>query len=117
MPRTPGKGYSGALYHKYNNSRRNNPNRKIRKKQNITLDEVEEDKSVDHTENEDLVYNLKETLKNVSEDQISHDVLQIWKRTWSIRKETLAENFHDVDKIVEEWPLYFHKDGYLLVCI
>ncbi|GAB0091493.1 hypothetical protein DMENIID0001_063450 [Sergentomyia squamirostris] len=114
VPRTKDGNYSGKIYHKYHNERRQNPERKIRQKSQ----ECQPDQAASSHENDDDALSvIKEDLQGVSEVHLSHEVLDKWKRTWTIRKMDLQENCHNFQAISKELPLYLHEEGYLLITL
>ncbi|GAB0089482.1 hypothetical protein DMENIID0001_040270 [Sergentomyia squamirostris] len=114
VPRTKDGNYSGKIYHKYHNERRQNPERKIRQKSQ----ECQPDQAASSHENDDDALSvIKEDLQGVSEVHLSHEVLDKWKRTWTLRKMDLQENCHNFQAISKEWPLYLHEEGYFLITL
>lgn len=104
------KSYGGLLYCKFSNWKRSQKKQRTRK---IATQRMVEDLQNLEESGDDLL-NLKEILKAaVYEEILSENTLSLWDKTFSLRQHDLCNGA--LDDIVNEWPLYAHKNGKFLV--
>ncbi|XP_055711034.1 uncharacterized protein LOC129806457 isoform X2 [Phlebotomus papatasi] len=105
------KSYGGLLYCKFSNWKR--AQKRKRTGDNSTQRMVEDLQNLEEESGEDLC-SLKEILKTaVSEEIFSENTLDFWDKTFPLRQHDLCNGA--LDDIVNEWPLYAHKNGKFLI--
>ncbi|XP_055710931.1 uncharacterized protein LOC129806400 [Phlebotomus papatasi] len=106
------KSYGGRLYNKYANVKRAQKRMKRTHDDDHSAEVVEGSNSAEN--NQDLP-NMKEWLKTMVSEEMSVNVREIWKLTFSLRKEDLFNG--TTDDILQKWPLYGHENGKSLVIL
>uniref|UniRef100_A0A1B0CUY3 Uncharacterized protein n=2 Tax=Lutzomyia longipalpis TaxID=7200 RepID=A0A1B0CUY3_LUTLO len=98
--------YSGQLYHRYHNSRR----QKSRPEKPVCVN----DEDIGRDELTDL-NDIKEFLSLCTENEITSDVIEKWNACWDLRNQERMRITADQNRMIEEWPLYTHNDSRTLI--
>ncbi|XP_055716445.1 uncharacterized protein LOC129810163 isoform X2 [Phlebotomus papatasi] len=105
-PKNAAHKYYGGLLFSRNHNRQRPLKREIRKETHSEVVEMVADPEIN-------LSNLKEQLMTMTpETEISNESLTLWIKCFPLRKEDLLKS--DSNDIIEQWPLFAHKEGNLL---
>ncbi|GAB0091285.1 hypothetical protein DMENIID0001_061070 [Sergentomyia squamirostris] len=106
------KSYGGRLFTMYHNTKRTLKRKNLKKTVTDQTSSVPESEPGSQNERD-----LKNLLASKSTgEEISDDVMSMWYQTSSLRQQELSQqDLGDSFKILENWPLYSHDKGSVLI--